>query len=198
MRFPRSTLIATSIVCLALAAPTPTMALPQVTPMETVTAATSITAKTPLKSAQPTIAGKAITGKRLTAKPGKWTPGTSFTYTWSASGKKIAGEIGKTLLITAKLVGKRITVTVTGRLPGYATASMTSRASSIVARAVTKPVKEFANCAELHKVYPHGVGRVGAIDRTSGHGVTDFTRNNKLYELNQKSDRDGDGIACEA
>lgn len=57
--------------------------------------------------------------------------------------------------------------------------------------------KEYANCTALNKVYKHGVGKWGAHDKTTGTPVTSFTRNNKVYRLNTKSDRDKDGIACE-
>lgn len=57
---------------------------------------------------------------------------------------------------------------------------------------------EFKNCTELNKSYPHGVGRPGAVDRTSGTPrVTTFHRDANLYELNKRMDRDNDGIACE-
>lgn len=57
---------------------------------------------------------------------------------------------------------------------------------------------EFKNCTEMNKSYPHGVGKPGAVDRTSGTPrVTTFTRDAKLYELNKSMDRDNDGIACE-
>ncbi len=55
----------------------------------------------------------------------------------------------------------------------------------------------FANCTELNKVYPNGVGKPGAVDQTSGTPVTTFTRDAALYQANSGSDRDGDGIACE-
>ena len=58
--------------------------------------------------------------------------------------------------------------------------------------------KDFANCTALNKVYPHGVGKPNAVDRTSGsRRVTDFKRSLALYNANRDSDRDGDGIACE-
>jgi hypothetical protein len=57
--------------------------------------------------------------------------------------------------------------------------------------------KEFANCTALNKKHPHGVGRPGARDSTSGTPVTSFKRSKKLYKANKKSDRDKDGIACE-
>jgi hypothetical protein len=49
----------------------------------------------------------------------------------------------------------------------------------------------------MHKVYPHGVGKRGAHDHTSGRPVTNFFRNNRLYAANTSLDRDRDGIACE-
>jgi hypothetical protein len=59
----------------------------------------------------------------------------------------------------------------------------------------------YKNCTNLHKVYPHGVGRVGARDKTSGTPVTTFWRSAPLYRLamsyNRRLDRDQDGIACE-
>ncbi|WP_436699911.1 excalibur calcium-binding domain-containing protein [Nocardioides sp. BYT-33-1] len=57
--------------------------------------------------------------------------------------------------------------------------------------------KTYRNCTALNKVHPHGVGKPGAVDKTSGTKVTNFTRNAKLYKANAKSDRDKDGIACE-
>jgi hypothetical protein len=57
------------------------------------------------------------------------------------------------------------------------------------------------NCTDVHKRYPHRVGRVGAHDKTSGTPVTNFKRSNLLYRLamrtNPRLDRDKDGIACE-
>lgn len=58
--------------------------------------------------------------------------------------------------------------------------------------------RTFANCTAMHRVYKHGVGRVHAHDHTSGTPVTNFYRSNALYAANSGSDRDKDGIACEA
>ncbi|HTW17322.1 MAG TPA: excalibur calcium-binding domain-containing protein [Nocardioides sp.] len=57
--------------------------------------------------------------------------------------------------------------------------------------------RTFANCDAMHRVYPHGVGKPGARDKTSGKPVTSFKRSKALYKANKKSDRDKDGIACE-
>jgi len=55
----------------------------------------------------------------------------------------------------------------------------------------------YPRCAALNKRYPHGVGMVGARDRTSGTPVTNFRRSNRLYRQNDHLDRDKDRIACE-
>jgi hypothetical protein len=55
----------------------------------------------------------------------------------------------------------------------------------------------FRNCTAMHTRYPHGVGKVGAHDKTSDVPVTNFKRSNRLYYLNRGLDRDKDGIACE-
>jgi hypothetical protein len=57
--------------------------------------------------------------------------------------------------------------------------------------------KEFKNCTALNKVYPHGVGKSGAKDKTSGTPVTNFKKSTAVYNQNKKSDRDKDGVACE-
>jgi hypothetical protein len=57
--------------------------------------------------------------------------------------------------------------------------------------------KTYKNCTALNKDYPHGVGRKGARDKTSGTPVTNFKVSNSLYAANRHSDRDGDGVACE-
>jgi hypothetical protein len=57
------------------------------------------------------------------------------------------------------------------------------------------------NCTKLNQKWAHGVGRKGAVDRTSGTRVTSFYRNTDAYKAamahNGTLDRDKDGIACE-
>jgi uncharacterized membrane protein len=67
--------------------------------------------------------------------------------------------------------------------------------------------KHYKSCAALQKDYPHGVGKKGAKDKTSGTKVTTFKVSNKVYGMNDGPrnkatgeydlDRDNDGIACE-
>jgi hypothetical protein len=59
----------------------------------------------------------------------------------------------------------------------------------------------YRNCTNLNKKWPHGLGKVGARDRTSGTPVRTFKRSTRLYKLamsyNRGLDRDRDGVACE-
>jgi hypothetical protein len=61
------------------------------------------------------------------------------------------------------------------------------------------------NCTHVHTKYRHGVGMVGAHDRTTGTPGTTFYRSTRLYNIamsyngqrGYNLDRDHDGIACE-
>ena len=68
--------------------------------------------------------------------------------------------------------------------------------------------KSYPDCATLNKVYPHGVAKSGAVDKTSGKPVTTFWVQNAAYSVNDGPhqsgtktdydlDRDNDGISCE-
>ncbi|MGZ8176726.1 excalibur calcium-binding domain-containing protein [Williamsia sp. SKLECPSW1] len=66
-----------------------------------------------------------------------------------------------------------------------------------VALAAPASAQTYANCKALNADYPHGIGKPGAVDSTSGTPVTTFTVDANLYAQNKDRDRDGDGIACE-
>ncbi len=81
-------------------------------------------------------------------------------------------------------------------LPGPAGSAVDASITSTRAPALYK------NCTNFNKRYPHGVGKVGARDRSkSGDPVTNFKRSNKIYRTamswNKGLDRDKDGVACE-
>ena len=61
---------------------------------------------------------------------------------------------------------------------------------------VNAAAKVFNNCTELNKVYPGGVAKPGAVNK-GGATKKEPTIDAALYKANKKSDRDGDGLACE-
>lgn len=79
-----------------------------------------------------------------------------------------------------------------------------AQAAPTTAAAIVTPAAakyKFKNCTALNKVYPHGVGRSNAKDKTKGKRVTNFTHSTSLYNkvigYRKGLDRDKDGIACE-
>lgn len=80
----------------------------------------------------PKITGTAKFGSTLTAAPGAWSKGTTFTYQWRVNGVAIAGATKQKLVLSSKWLGKKMTVSVTGRAPGFATATRTSSATAAV------------------------------------------------------------------
>ncbi len=83
-----------------------------------------------LASAVPTVSGTTKVHNTLTARPGAWTAGTSYTYQWYASGAAIAGATGTSLKLGTAQAGKKISVKVTGRKSGYTTVTRTSAATA--------------------------------------------------------------------
>jgi hypothetical protein len=89
------------------------------------------------------------------------------------------------------------TTTTVAPAPSAVTGASISQAGG---SSISAPYK---NCTQLHHLYPHGLGKVGATDRVAdgGAAVTTFKRSNQLYALamsvNRGLDRDHDGIACE-
>jgi putative cell wall-binding protein len=80
----------------------------------------------------PSISGTPLVTRTLTANTGSWTPGTGFSYRWYANGTAISGASGASLAVSAGMVGKQISVKVTGTQSGYLTASKTSKATAAI------------------------------------------------------------------
>jgi len=95
-----------------------------------------------LTASVPTLSGAAVSGQKLTATPGTWSPApVTLAYKWQRDGVVIAGATGSSYVLTAADAGKKITVTITGSKDWYATASKTSAATAAVTLpALTSPV----------------------------------------------------------
>lgn len=84
-----------------------------------------------LTSKSPSISGTAKAGKKLTAKTGTWTSGTSFRYQWYVSGKAVAGATKSTYTVRSADRGKTVKVKVTGSKSGYTTVTKTSAGKKV-------------------------------------------------------------------
>lgn len=85
------------------------------------------------KTPTPKVKGTAKVGKKLKVTTGTWSPKVAFSYQWKADGEPISGATKSSYKIAPELVGKKITVTVTGAKANYAAVSKTSKATKKVA-----------------------------------------------------------------
>ncbi|UNK47322.1 fibronectin type III domain-containing protein [Arthrobacter sulfonylureivorans] len=83
-------------------------------------------------SKRPTISGTPKVGKKLTAKAGKWTSGSKYSYQWLRAGQSIKGAAKSSYKLSAKDRGKKISVKVTAEKPGYISVSVTSKSTAKV------------------------------------------------------------------
>ena len=107
-----------------------------------VTVAATGPAKT-LTTARPTIGGTFRVGDKLTANPGTWKagstklPASDLTYQWLRNGRNILGANKSAYSLAAADNGTQVSVTVTGKYPGYTTASSTSSSHTVAAGLLT-------------------------------------------------------------
>lgn len=87
------------------------------------------------KTSAPRISGTVRVGSTLkVSSKGTWSPAPkSWKYQWKANGTAIKGATRSSFRLTSAQHGKKITVTVSGVRPGYATKSRTSAATTKVA-----------------------------------------------------------------
>ncbi|WP_460629784.1 hypothetical protein [Intrasporangium mesophilum] len=101
----------------------------------------------------PTISGTVRVDKTLTANPGAWAPGATFTYQWRANGVVISGATSRTFRLTSTVYGKAISVTVRGTAQGYAAVSRTSAATAPVGLGTfsVAPTPTISGVVEIHR-----------------------------------------------
>lgn len=81
------------------------------------------------RTSRPRIKGVARPRRALHASVKSWQPGVkmSYRFTWLRNGKKIKHATGRTYRVTRKDRGKKISVKVTGRSPGFESQTRRSR-----------------------------------------------------------------------
>ena len=117
-------------------------------------AATAAVAPGTLTAPTPTITGTAKVGSTLTAVPGTWAPSpVTLTYQWKANNTSISGATAASYVVAASLVGKTITVTVTGAKTGYTTTAKASASTvAVVAGTLTAPTPTITGTAKVGSV----------------------------------------------
>lgn len=80
-----------------------------------------------LLSSKPVVVGVPRVGRTLVARAGVWTPApVALRYQWFANGVKVKGATKSSLKLKRAVLGKRITVKVTGSKKGYHSISRAS------------------------------------------------------------------------
>lgn len=98
-------------------------------------------------SPNPKISGKAVVDETLTAIPGNWDAGVSLNYQWLVGTAAIPGADDRTFVPSDALVGKRISVRVTGSKAGAKSVTRVSAATAAV-----KPPLETSSPTQTLKV----------------------------------------------
>src|SRR5690606_15845553 len=122
--------------------------------------------KAPQASKAPTFTGALRFGATLTANPGSWDlAGASYSFQWLRAGKVITGATSATYKVKASDVGKRLSLRVTARVPGYEVGVATSTSSTKIAKvkakvtAKAKAVKVGKRASVTVRVRAAGVAR---------------------------------------
>lgn len=111
---------------------TVTLSKNSVNPTVITSAAKTITPLTITKFTIPTISGTARIGKTLTAKPGVWQTGVTRTFQWYADSTPIDSATSSSYTLQQSVLGKRISVRVTGTKLGYTALTKSSTKTSVV------------------------------------------------------------------
>ncbi|MCW5953679.1 MAG: hypothetical protein KIT69_15610, partial [Propionibacteriaceae bacterium] len=89
---------------------------------------------------KPRLVAPVAVGHPVSVEVGTWAvPGVSFSYQWKRNGKKIKKATKASYTPASSDQGKKLTVTVTARAPGYLTKSVTSAAVKVAKRLPVTP-----------------------------------------------------------
>jgi hypothetical protein len=83
----------------------------------------------PPKAVVPTISGKPYWGSTLTANPGTYPKGTTFSYLWYANGSPLGSKTQNILVVEEAMIPFTISVKVTATIPGWSPVQATSKAT---------------------------------------------------------------------
>ena len=93
--------------------------------------------------------GTAKVGSVMTVSTGTWPASTRLAYQWRANGVPLSGATGSMLSMTASMLGKQISVTVTATHAEYASKSVTTASRTVAPGTFTAPVPRISGTAKV-------------------------------------------------
>lgn len=99
------------------------------------------------------VTGTPQVGKPLTADPGGWSPEPALSWQWTADGTPVPGATASSFTPSPAELGKKLSVVVTARRPGYLT--------SVVESPATQPVLPGTNAVVDRPVISGGLPEIG-------------------------------------
>lgn len=146
-----------------------------------------------MTSSPPTVTGSTTVGGTVTARPGRWTAGVTFTYQWYANGVAITGANGANLKVTSGMTGKVLRVRVLGQKDEYVSVRRDSANTARVAAPPTAP-------PPTRPPRPANPGNTKNCSDFSSWAQAQAWFNHYYPHYGDVAELDGDGdmIACES
>jgi alpha-tubulin suppressor-like RCC1 family protein len=123
-----------------------------------------------VNSGAPTVTGETRVGGQLTAVPGTWDEGVTFTYQWRREGVEIPGATLSTYLLGPDDAGTRISVVVSGAKDGYYTSIRESAPTELITGGVLNETPT-PSISGTPATAPYGYGGAGPLYTFDGRGA---------------------------
>ncbi|MCW2815766.1 MAG: hypothetical protein JWN84_3221 [Nocardioides sp.] len=96
------------------------------TPVTRTSDAVTVALAVQTRRPRPTITGRAVVGRRLTARPGAHDPGVRLRYQWFVGGRTVPGATSPTYVVRPRDRRRSVRVTTAATKPGYVTVAKSS------------------------------------------------------------------------
>lgn len=154
-------------------------------PTEKISPAVTVAKATFEGAPTPTLSGTVRVGSAVTAVTGTWPDGTTFTYSWRFTDAKgvetVSSATTQVYTPTSNVVGRKLSVVVTGTAPGHNPASARSALVTIAPGIINAPTPKISGSAAVGSTLKAVLGTWGPADsiayswKRNGAGISGAT-----------------------